>query len=157
MLFIGIFQPAAVLWHLSGGRFDIARHANRAWRVYERAIIMNADRFLVDSSKDVVIAEKNVKIIRSKAQITSAMSIFDQKNDIVNMTGGVNLTDPPIVAFAISADYDIGSKRVALYGGAKAKRDANELSGDKITVYLGQNRLVVEGGTKAKIKEVEIK
>jgi AcrR family transcriptional regulator len=34
MLFLGIVQPGALLWHLSGGRFDITRHARRAWKPF---------------------------------------------------------------------------------------------------------------------------
>ncbi|HID22549.1 MAG TPA: hypothetical protein EYP14_09125 [Planctomycetaceae bacterium] len=39
MLFVSIIQPAAVLWHLSDGQFDIARHAKRTWRLFHDAIV----------------------------------------------------------------------------------------------------------------------
>lgn len=32
--FLGIVQPAVILGHLSGGRFEVARHAKRAWRLF---------------------------------------------------------------------------------------------------------------------------
>ena len=32
--FLGIVQPAVILGHLSDGRFDVARHAKRAWRLF---------------------------------------------------------------------------------------------------------------------------
>lgn len=32
--FLGIVQPAVILGHLSGGRFDVARHAKRAWKLF---------------------------------------------------------------------------------------------------------------------------
>jgi len=38
LLFLGIIQPSAILWHVSRGRFDAARHAERAWRVLRDAI-----------------------------------------------------------------------------------------------------------------------
>ena len=38
MLFIGIIQPGAILWHLSDGEFDIGRHANPSWRLLREAI-----------------------------------------------------------------------------------------------------------------------
>lgn len=38
MLMLGIVQPGAVLWHLSEGRFDVTRHAQRAWEVLQAAI-----------------------------------------------------------------------------------------------------------------------
>jgi AcrR family transcriptional regulator len=38
LLFFGIVMPAAILWHLSDGAFDVTRHAERAWQIYRRAI-----------------------------------------------------------------------------------------------------------------------
>lgn len=32
--FLGIVQPAVILGHLSAGRFDVARHAQRAWQLF---------------------------------------------------------------------------------------------------------------------------
>jgi AcrR family transcriptional regulator len=32
--FLGIVQPAVILGHLSGGRFDVVRHAKNAWRMF---------------------------------------------------------------------------------------------------------------------------
>ena len=38
LMFIGLFQPSAVLWHLSDGGFDVTRHAERAWKIFSEAI-----------------------------------------------------------------------------------------------------------------------
>jgi AcrR family transcriptional regulator len=38
VMFIGLFQPGAILWHLSEGEFDLTRQAVRAWRVYRDAL-----------------------------------------------------------------------------------------------------------------------
>jgi AcrR family transcriptional regulator len=38
IMFIGLFQPAVLLWHLSAGRFDLAAHAHRAWAVFHDGI-----------------------------------------------------------------------------------------------------------------------
>jgi AcrR family transcriptional regulator len=38
VMFLGVVQPAAILWHLSGGRFNVTAHARKAWRVLEHAI-----------------------------------------------------------------------------------------------------------------------
>lgn len=32
--YLGIVQPAAILGHLSDGRFDVGRHAKRAWKLF---------------------------------------------------------------------------------------------------------------------------
>jgi len=33
-MFLGLFQPAAMLWLMSGGAFDAKAHIERAWRVF---------------------------------------------------------------------------------------------------------------------------
>jgi len=38
MMFLGLIQPAAFLWFLSDGEFDVTRHAERAWKIFSQAI-----------------------------------------------------------------------------------------------------------------------
>jgi AcrR family transcriptional regulator len=38
LLFFGLVQPGAVLWHLSGGTFDLTRHARENWEFVRSAI-----------------------------------------------------------------------------------------------------------------------
>jgi len=38
VMFLGLVQPAAILWHVSDGGFDVTRQADRAWRVFVQAI-----------------------------------------------------------------------------------------------------------------------
>ena len=37
--FLGMIQPAAILWHLSGGSFDLTGHAERAWKIFLAGIV----------------------------------------------------------------------------------------------------------------------
>jgi AcrR family transcriptional regulator len=34
MLFLGLVQPAAMLWEMSEGTFDVTRHTERAWKLF---------------------------------------------------------------------------------------------------------------------------
>jgi AcrR family transcriptional regulator len=34
VMFLGLIQPAAILWNLSGGKFDVTRHVQKAWPVF---------------------------------------------------------------------------------------------------------------------------
>lgn len=36
--FFGMIQPAAIIWHLSGGAFDLKHHAESAWRLFSDAV-----------------------------------------------------------------------------------------------------------------------
>jgi AcrR family transcriptional regulator len=38
LLFLGLFQPAGILWHITDGGFDVTKHATRAWRMFVEAI-----------------------------------------------------------------------------------------------------------------------
>jgi AcrR family transcriptional regulator len=38
LLFLGVIQPSAILWHLSDGKFDVAKHVERAWPLFRKAV-----------------------------------------------------------------------------------------------------------------------
>ena len=38
VMFLGLVQPSAILWHLSDGDFDVTRQAQRAWPLFLKAI-----------------------------------------------------------------------------------------------------------------------
>jgi AcrR family transcriptional regulator len=38
VMFLGLIQPAAILWNLSEAKFDVTRHVQRAWPVFLDAI-----------------------------------------------------------------------------------------------------------------------
>lgn len=44
VMYLGLIQTPAILWHLSGGQFDIARHVQKAWRVFTDALVPAAKR-----------------------------------------------------------------------------------------------------------------
>jgi len=116
-----------------------------------------ADTFFVDSVLNIISAEQNVTITKSKVKITAARAVYDQKLDTFDLFGDVFLTDGEITAFSKDASYDIKNNKVILMNKAKAIRNGNEVYGEKMSVFLGQNRIIVEGRTKAKIKETEIR
>lgn len=38
VMFLGLIQPSAILWHVSGGKFDVARQAELAWQVFSSCL-----------------------------------------------------------------------------------------------------------------------
>jgi TetR/AcrR family transcriptional regulator, fatty acid metabolism regulator protein len=38
VMFLGIIQPAAILWHISDETFDVAKHADKAWRFFKESL-----------------------------------------------------------------------------------------------------------------------
>ncbi|RZB31174.1 MAG: hypothetical protein SRB2_04699 [Desulfobacteraceae bacterium Eth-SRB2] len=38
VMFLGIIHPAAILWHISDEAFDVAKHAEKAWRIFKESL-----------------------------------------------------------------------------------------------------------------------
>ncbi len=38
VLFLGLVQPSAILWHLSDGQFDVTKHTQRAWEIFRSGV-----------------------------------------------------------------------------------------------------------------------
>ncbi|MEW6671847.1 MAG: TetR/AcrR family transcriptional regulator [Thermodesulfobacteriota bacterium] len=38
VMFLGIIQPAGILWHMSEGQFDAIRHVETAWKIFKESI-----------------------------------------------------------------------------------------------------------------------
>jgi AcrR family transcriptional regulator len=38
LMFLGLIQPAAILWHMSEGNFDVTREVDRAWSIFSETI-----------------------------------------------------------------------------------------------------------------------
>ena len=38
LLFLGLIQPSAILWHMSSGHFDVTKFAEKAWIIFNQAI-----------------------------------------------------------------------------------------------------------------------
>jgi AcrR family transcriptional regulator len=38
VMFLGLIQPAVIIWHVSDNRFDVTRHAEKAWQIFRQAI-----------------------------------------------------------------------------------------------------------------------
>ena len=39
VMFLGMIQPAAILWHISDEQFDINRHAEKAWILFKESLV----------------------------------------------------------------------------------------------------------------------
>jgi AcrR family transcriptional regulator len=39
LMFMGIIQPMGIVWHLTGGRFDVRRQMEKSWGMYRRALV----------------------------------------------------------------------------------------------------------------------
>ena len=51
-------------------------------------------------------------------------------------------------------EYDDAEQRVVLIGNARVWRDDNVVTGERITIYLAEDRSIVEGGKQERVKAV---
>jgi len=38
LMLLGLVQPAAILWHMSDGGFDVTKHVERAWQIFSERL-----------------------------------------------------------------------------------------------------------------------
>lgn len=43
VMFLGLLQPTAILWHLSEGKFDATQQVERAWPIFLDAVLVRVD------------------------------------------------------------------------------------------------------------------
>jgi lipopolysaccharide export system protein LptA len=123
-------------------------------------VTIDADR-LEASRRDglVVFIGKVVARQDGSTQYAERMEVYlDAQGDRILRTvstGGVRIvTRDCRMGTAARAEYDDAEQRILLLGNARVWQDDNVVTGDRITIYLAEDRSVVEGGTRARVKAV---
>jgi lipopolysaccharide export system protein LptA len=101
-----------------------------------------------------VVASQN-----SSTQYADRMEVYldDKQDRIVRTvsTGNVRIiTRDCRTGTARRAEYYDAEQRVVLIGNARVWRDDNVVTGERITIYLAEDRSVVEGGQQERVKAV---
>ena len=101
-----------------------------------------------------VVARQN-----NSVQYADRMEVyFDEKGDKILRTvstGSVKIiTRDCRTGTAKRAEYFDLEQRLVLSGGARVWQDENVISGETITIYLSQDRSVVQGGKQDRVKAV---
>ena len=123
-------------------------------------LTVDADRMERFGKESLVIFTGNVVARQNNSvQYADRMEVyFDEKGDRVLRTistGSIRIiTRDCRTATAKRAEYFDLEQRVVLSGNARVWQDDNVVSGDTITIYLSQDRSVVQGGTQERVKAV---
>jgi lipopolysaccharide export system protein LptA len=101
-----------------------------------------------------VVASQN-----SSTQYADRMEVYldDKRDRIVRTvsTGNVRIiTRDCRSGTAQRAEYYDAEQRVVLIGNARVWRDDNVVTGERITIFLAEDRSVVEGGQQERVKAV---
>jgi len=121
-------------------------------------LTVDADKMERFGKASLVIFSGNVVARRDNSvQYADRLEVYmDEKGDRVMRTvstGSVRIiTKDCRTGTAQRAEYFDLDQRVVLIGNARVWQDDNVVSGDTITIYVAQDRTIVEGGKQDRVK-----
>jgi lipopolysaccharide export system protein LptA len=125
-----------------------------------QAVTVDADRMERYGKESLVVFTGNVVTRQNNSvQYADRMEVYlDEKGDRILRTvstGTVKIiTKDCRTGTARRAEYYDLEQRVVLIGNARVWQDENVVSGDTITIFLSQDRSVVQGGRQERVKAV---
>ena len=123
-------------------------------------LTVDADKMERFGKASLVIFSGNVVARRDNSvQYADRVEVYmDEKGDRVLRTistGGVRIiTKDCRTGTAQRAEYYDLEQRVVLLGNARVWQDDNVVSGDTITIYIAQDRTIVEGSKQERVKGI---
>jgi lipopolysaccharide export system protein LptA len=123
-------------------------------------VTVDADRMERYGKESLVVFTGNVVARQNNSvQYADRMEVYlDEKGDRILRTvstGTVKIvTRDCRTGTARRAEYHDLEQRVVLSGNARVWQDENVVSGDTITIFLSQDRSVVQGGRQERVKAV---
>lgn len=123
-------------------------------------VTVDADQLENLQKEGLVVFTGNVVASQNRStQYADRMEVYldDKRDRIVRTvsTGNVRIiTRDCRSGTAQRAEYYDAEQRVVLIGNARVWRDDNVVTGERITIYLAEDRSVVEGGQQERVKAV---
>ena len=123
-------------------------------------LTIDADKMERFGKASLVIFSGNVVARRDNSvQYADRLEVYmDEKGDRIMRTvstGAVRIiTKDCRTGTAQRAEYFDLDQRVVLIGNARVWQDDNVVSGDTITIYIAQDRTIVEGGKQERVKGI---
>jgi lipopolysaccharide export system protein LptA len=134
--------------------------AERGKEDRSQPVTVDSDRMERFGKESLVIFSGNVVARQDNSvQYADRMEVYlDEKGNRILRTvstGNVRIiTKDCRTGTARRAEYYDLEQRVVLLGGARVWQDDNVVSGETITIYLSQDRSVVQAGTQERVKAV---
>lgn len=123
-------------------------------------VTVDADRMESLQKEGVIIFTGNVVARQSRSiHYADRTEVYlDSKGERIVRTVSVGnvriITKDCRVGTAERAEYHDAEQRVVLIGNARVWQEDNVVTGDRITIYLAEERSVVEGGKDGRVKAV---
>ncbi len=149
-LFLLLSLSAILLLAASDLVADAARP--RAGNKPRGTTVITSDRLEFDYKDYVALFEGHVKIVDPQFVLTADQMLvfFENTNDVtrVDAVGHVNMQSQDRKAACGKAVYTRSNGAVVLTGDPVVSKGPNTLRGQKITVWIGDSRVDVEGGVQ---------
>ncbi|MFQ5828193.1 MAG: lipopolysaccharide transport periplasmic protein LptA [Candidatus Methylomirabilia bacterium] len=123
-------------------------------------VIVDADRMESLRKEGIVIFSGNVVARQNNStHYADRMEVYlDERGEQVVRTvstGNVRIvTRDCRIGTARRAEYYEGEARVVLIGDARIWQNDNVVTGERVTIYLAEERSIVEGGEKKRVQAV---
>jgi len=123
-------------------------------------VIVDADSLDSFQKQGLAIFKGNVVARQNNSvQYADKMEVYtDSKTDRVERvvsTGNVRIvTRDCRMGTAERAEYYDAEQRVVLIGNARVWRDSDVVTGERITIYIAEDRSLVEGGKQDRVKAI---
>ena len=123
-------------------------------------VIVDADSLDSFQKQGLAIFKGNVVARQNNSvQYADKMEVYtDSKTDRVERvvsTGNVRIvTRDCRMGTAERAEYYDAEQRVVLIGNARVWRDSDVVTGERITIYIAEDRSLVEGGKQERVKAI---
>ncbi len=124
--------------------------ANKA--VFRENVKMVQEELVVYSDVMIVYFKKDEPQVSSQAGASPAGN-SQKEIRVIEAKGHVNITKGESRATCTRALYDKKKEKIILLGSPVVWQEGTRVSGQKITMYLRDNRSIVEGGTRVTIEE----
>ena len=118
--------------------------------VFTGHVVATRDDMVIDADRLEVFYSK-----REQQQTKTAQAQDDKKSiDRIVATGHVRVTKGGKVATGEKAIYEKQAEKITLVGSAQVWDGPNRVKGETITMFLNENRSIVQGGGKEKVEAV---
>ena len=121
----------------------------------ENPINITSQSMMLEKNKNMVVFEGDVKAVKDDMTINSDKLIvyYGKGREIEKMKamGMVRIEKDDGMATADVADFFNKEEKLILTGEPRFTQGPNSVEGEKITIYLNNGKVLVEGGNKRKV------
>lgn len=121
----------------------------------KRHTVITSKKLTYDKEKSFALFEEDVVVVDRQIKIMSSLLrvVFDGEDQIVMLEaeGNVRMAQDDRVATSERARYEVDEGKIVLDGNPVVRRGGHEISGDTITFWRNDNRMLVEPNARVKI------